>query len=173
MCADPTLFSLPMPCISVYANSALTVSSIPDPGSGRSSAASHPKNPYFREILRQGYTCVTATPCLADGGGCTQRCVPLAATFCADLCPNALDAAPPSGAAAGTNGGTPNPNPGSPATAANLSGLSGNALALALGAEPGSSAGRMGASKWLRGVEAERPIEAATKRVWTLPPIAG
>ncbi|KAK9826442.1 hypothetical protein WJX81_006411 [Elliptochloris bilobata] len=40
-----------------------------------------------------GYTCVTASPCLGDGGGCTQRCVPLAATFCADICPNALDAA--------------------------------------------------------------------------------
>ena len=52
----------------------------------------------------QGYTCVTATPCLGDGGGCTQRCVPLAATFCADICPNALDAVPPSGAAAGGNG---------------------------------------------------------------------
>ena len=52
----------------------------------------------------QGYTCVTATPCLGDGGGCTQRCVPLAATFCADICPNALDAVPLSGAAAGGNG---------------------------------------------------------------------
>ena len=52
----------------------------------------------------QGYTCVTATPCLGDRGGCTQRCVPLAATFCADICPNALDAVPPSGAAAGGNG---------------------------------------------------------------------
>lgn len=125
--------------------------------------------------MRQGYTCVTATPCLADSGNCTQRCVPLAATFCADLCPNALDAAPPSGAAAGTNGGTPNPNPSLNAStaAANLSGLSGNALALALGAEPGTSAGRVGASKWLRGVEADRPVEAATKHVWMLPPIAG
>lgn len=50
-----------------------------------------------------------------------------------------------------------------------LSGLPGNALAL--GAETGSSAGRVGAGTWLRGVEAERPVEAATKRVWTLPPV--
>ncbi len=130
----------------------------------------------------QGYMCATASPCLADRGGCTQRCVPLAATFCADICPNALDAVPVSGAAANTNGGagsraggTASPDlaqsAGSAAGAA--AGAAGGAAGAALSGAPGSGAGRAAASKGLRdAAEPGPPVVAEKQHVWTLPPLA-
>lgn len=91
-------------------------------------------------VCVQGYMCAQDTPCLDGSGQCTQRCVPLAAAFCRGICPNALDYVPSSNPAA--------------AAAPDIGGLSGAALAAALGARPGPSAGRSGASKWLRSQDA-------------------
>lgn len=92
----------------------------------------------------QGYMCAQNTPCLDANNQCTQRCVPLAAAWCKGICPNALQYVPSSNQAA--------------AAAPDLSSLSGAQLAQALGAQPGSSQGRSGASKWLR---AQNPSQAA------------
>ena len=52
-----------------------------------------------------------------------------------------------------------------------MQGLSGQALALALGAQPGPSAGRSGASKWLRDVAPPSgPIQAQKSFVVNVPP---
>ncbi|BDA46766.1 hypothetical protein COCOBI_09-2190 [Coccomyxa sp. Obi] len=93
-----------------------------------------------------GYMCAQNTPCLDNSNQCTQRCVPLAAAFCKGICPNALDYVPSNNPAA--------------AAAPDLSTLSGAALTQALGAQPGSSQGRSGASKWLR---AEDPSQASVQ----------
>ena len=95
--------------------------------------------------------------------------MPLAAAFCADICPNALDAVPPSGAAAGGNagpaatpaGGTSNLHGGF----VNPSTNPGNASAAA--------AARAGAGRWFRSEPADKPVQAETRYVWTLPPLAG
>ncbi|KAK9919076.1 hypothetical protein WJX75_009184 [Coccomyxa subellipsoidea] len=91
-----------------------------------------------------GYMCAQNTPCLDANNQCTQRCVPLAAAWCKGICPNALQYVPSSNQAA--------------AATPDLSSLSGAQLAQALGAQPGSSQGRSGASKWLR---AQNPSQAA------------
>ena len=38
--------------------------------------------------------CASNTPCLDDSGQCTSRCIPLAASWCQGLCPNALQYVP-------------------------------------------------------------------------------
>ena len=42
----------------------------------------------------QGYMCASNTPCLDDSGLCTDRCIPLAASWCQSMCPNALQFVP-------------------------------------------------------------------------------
>ena len=42
----------------------------------------------------QGYMCASNTPCLDDSGQCTSRCIPLAASWCQGLCPNAMQYVP-------------------------------------------------------------------------------
>ncbi len=50
-----------------------------------------------------------------------------------------------------------------------MQGLSGSALALALGAQPGPSAGRTGAAKWLRDVAPPSgPVQAEISNVVNL-----
>ena len=52
-----------------------------------------------------------------------------------------------------------------------MQGLSGQALAQALGAKPGPSAGRSGASKWLRDPGSPAgPVQAQDNFVVTVPP---
>ncbi len=63
----------------------------------------------------QGYMCATNTPCLDSSNQCTQRCVPLAASWCQGICPNALQYVPSSNPAA--------------AAAPDLSGLTGRTSA--------------------------------------------
>lgn len=131
---------------------------------------------------RQGYTCVMATPCLA-GGNCTQRCVPLAAAFCADVCPNALDATPPSGASADTNGATPSPTP-DPSTALGpsagpaLTDPSNPSAGVGFSITPASPSGGLNggtgsASMWVPGAALGEPGQATVRHVWTLPPFNG
>ena len=38
--------------------------------------------------------CASNTPCLDDSGQCTSRCIPLAASWCQGLCPNAMQYVP-------------------------------------------------------------------------------
>lgn len=42
----------------------------------------------------QGYMCASNTPCLDDSGQCTSKCVPLAASWCQNMCPNAFQYVP-------------------------------------------------------------------------------
>ena len=51
--------------------------------------------------------CAAATPCLDSSSKCTAKCVPLAASFCSGICPNALQYVPSNnpGAAAQQQGG--------------------------------------------------------------------
>ncbi|CAK0785876.1 hypothetical protein CVIRNUC_009089 [Coccomyxa viridis] len=84
-----------------------------------------------------GYMCASNTACLDDSGMCTSRCIPLAASWCPGMCPNAMQYVPTTNPGAAY---TPGPSQ-----------LSGAPLAQALGAKAGSSEGRNGASKWLRG----------------------
>ena len=73
--------------------------------------------------------CASATPCLDNSGQCTNKCVPLAASFCTGICPNALQYVPGNGpgAQAGTSSSVAQAAPGV------------NALLQALGAQPGPS----------------------------------
>ncbi|CAL5228295.1 g11401 [Coccomyxa viridis] len=98
-----------------------------------------------------GYMCASNTPCLDDSGQCTSRCIPLAASWCQGLCPNAMQY-------------VPSTNPGA-ANTPNVGQLSGAPLAQALGAKPGSSEGRSGASKWLRADYSAAPVQPEISNV--------
>ncbi len=72
--------------------------------------------------------CAAATPCLDDSGRCTSKCVPLAASFCAGVCANALQYVPSNGPGAQQGASSHAQQP-----------LGGSALLQALGAQPGPS----------------------------------
>ena len=73
--------------------------------------------------------CASATPCLDGSGRCTNKCVPLAASFCAGICPNALQYVPGNGPGVQQGAGSSIAQPAP----------SGDALLQALGAQPGPS----------------------------------
>ena len=90
-----------------------------------------------RVLWVQGYMCAAATPCLDDSGRCTSKCVPLAASFCAGICPNALQYVPGDGPGAQQGASSPAQQP-----------LGGSALLQALGAQPGPSEVGHACSGW-------------------------